>query len=192
MSFRVPQTWMQTSQVAELAAALVAVRAANPDSELTLVLSHDYVCKAMTKKLVKWERKGWVGVHHGNILKCLAAELKARKASTTFVVAPQGSTAQTMCREATRTAKTATSGNRFRAVTLDIPAGTALVGIPLQGNRQKTFYRGIREVKTQKLKDRPSTINKLAIVKECIAILQGRIVTDEDIWCSLRNKDFQP
>ncbi|KAJ7212673.1 hypothetical protein GGX14DRAFT_534340 [Mycena pura] len=145
----------------------------------------------MTKKLVKW-RKGWVGVHHGNILKCLAAELKARKTSTTFVVAPQGSTAQTMYREATRTAKTATSGNRFRAVTLDIPAGTALVGIPLQGNRQNTFYRGIREVKTQKLKDRPSTINKLAIVKECIAILQGRIVTDEDIWCSLRNKDFQP
>ncbi|KAJ7333323.1 hypothetical protein DFH08DRAFT_814433 [Mycena albidolilacea] len=54
---------------------------------------------------------------------------------------------------------------RLDEIPLDVPAGTALTGIPLQGNKQKTFYQGICEIKVQNLDPRPSTTSKLAVVK---------------------------
>ncbi|KAF8173025.1 hypothetical protein K438DRAFT_1611225 [Mycena galopus ATCC 62051] len=159
-----------------MAAALELVRSMNPETELTLVSPNDCLSKAMTIKLSLWEQEGWVGVRHRKILKCLAAELKARCVKTTFVVAAQGSDAQRLCREAARSAKLGTRRNRAHEITLDIPPGTALTGICLQGNRQKTFYRGIRETKTQALSRH----------------LRDRLVTDEDIWRSLRGKALTP
>ncbi|KAF8182438.1 hypothetical protein K438DRAFT_1439327, partial [Mycena galopus ATCC 62051] len=159
---------------------------------LTLVSPNDCLSKAMTIKLSLWEQEGWVGVRHRKILKCLAAELKARHAKTTFVVAARGSDAQRLYREAAKSAKLGTQRNRAHEITLDIPPGTALTGVRLQGNRQKTFYRGIRETKTQALETRPSSKRKLTEVKVSLRHLRDRLVTDEDIWRSLRDKAFTP
>jgi hypothetical protein len=134
---------MQSSQVTEIAATLEAERNTDSETELTLVSLHDYVSKAMTEKLAEMEREGWVDIRHRKILKCLAAELKMCKAKTSFVVAKQGSAAQKLCHEAMRLAKLGTTGTRTREIELDIPAGSRLTGICLQGNRQKTFYKGI-------------------------------------------------
>jgi ribonuclease HI len=92
--FHIPSTWKQTSLVAELAGTLEAVKAADQEAELTIVNPNDFISKAMTEKLAKWESGGWVGVPHSLLLKCLAAELKARRTRTTFVVAPQASEAK--------------------------------------------------------------------------------------------------
>jgi ribonuclease HI len=73
-----------------------------------------------------------------------------------------------------------------------VPAGTNLTGIRLQGNKQKIFYQGIREIKTQALEPRVPTSHKLTEVRESLKRLQGRVFTDEEIWCSIRNKDFLP
>ncbi|KAJ7260320.1 hypothetical protein B0H12DRAFT_1014115, partial [Mycena haematopus] len=191
-SFRIPEDWRQSSRVAELAATLIAIRATSREAELTIVSSHEYLSKAMNKKLSQWEREGWVGVPHSTVLKCIAAELKARKAKTTLVIAPLASSAQLRCLEAAGLAKAETSRNGTRQIDLTVPSGTSLSGIRLQGNRQKVFYRGIREVKVQDLKPRRSTERKLAEVKENLLQLQDRTVTDEEIWHSLRSKDFMP
>ncbi|KAF8180956.1 hypothetical protein K438DRAFT_1602199 [Mycena galopus ATCC 62051] len=175
-----------------MAAALEIVRSVSPGTELALVSSNDYLSKAMTKKLSKWEVEGWVGVRHRKILKCLAAELKARRAKTTFVVAAQGSDAQRMCREAMGRAKLEARRGRTCKIALDIPPGTALTGIRLQGTRQKIFYRGIREMKVQALETRPSSKKKLTEVKISLRRLRDRLVTDEEIWRSLRDKAFAP
>ncbi|KAJ6628183.1 hypothetical protein B0H10DRAFT_1940730 [Mycena sp. CBHHK59/15] len=53
----------------------------------------------MNKKLPKWEHEGWVGVQHREVLRCVAAELKARKAPTIFKVAEPGSSDRTIIRE---------------------------------------------------------------------------------------------
>jgi hypothetical protein len=112
---------MQSSQVTEIAATLEAERNTDSETELTLVSLHDYVSKAMTEKLAEMECEGWVDIRHRKILKCLAAELKMRKAKTSFVVAKQGSAAQKLCHEAMRLAKLGTTGTRTREIELDIP-----------------------------------------------------------------------
>ncbi|KAF8178395.1 hypothetical protein K438DRAFT_1605221, partial [Mycena galopus ATCC 62051] len=181
-----------SSQVAEIAAALEAVRATNQEAELTMVCMNNYISNAMTRKLAQWEHEGWVGVRHSKVLKCLAAELKVRKARTTFVVATPGSIAQMRCHEAAKLAKLGTRSPRVYEITLDIPAGTVLTGVRLQGNRQKTFYRGIRGVKNGTLEVRPATNRKLTQVKNSLRQIRDRLVTDEEIWRSIRDKAFAP
>ncbi|KAJ7367141.1 hypothetical protein DFH08DRAFT_678559, partial [Mycena albidolilacea] len=75
---------------------------------------------------------------------------------------------------------------------LDIPAGSRLTGIRLQGNRQKTFYKGIQEIKTQALEPRLLLKHKLLEVKASLKTLRGRLVMDKEIWCSLHDKTFLP
>ncbi|KAJ7246801.1 hypothetical protein B0H12DRAFT_1305322 [Mycena haematopus] len=191
-AFRIPENWIQTARVAELAATLIAVRLTHQKAELTIVSSQGYVSKAMNKKLTQWEREGWVGVPHRMVMKCLAAELKARKARTTMIEAPSASDAELRCLEAARLAKEEAGRNGVRRIELTVPAGTSLAGVRLQNNKQKIFYRGIREIKTRDLKPRLSTDIKLAAVKESMLHLQKRAVADEEIWQSLRSKDFMP
>ncbi|KAF8169669.1 hypothetical protein K438DRAFT_1467289, partial [Mycena galopus ATCC 62051] len=169
-----------------------AVRRTEQGTELKIVSSQSYVTKAMTVKLTQWEREGWVGIPHSAILKCLAAEIKSRRAKTTFVVATQTSEARGLCREAAELAKAGARNTRARQVDLTVPAGMNLTGIRLQGNKQRIFYRGIREVKTQELGPRASTDRKLEEVRETMLRMQNRNFANEEIWRSVRNKDFLP
>ncbi|KAJ7192375.1 hypothetical protein GGX14DRAFT_537760 [Mycena pura] len=73
-----------------------------------------------------------------------------------------------------------------------IPPNTALPGLSLQGNRQKVFYRSIREEKTKKLPPRTSTENMLETVREAVYETFGRHVSKADIWNSVSVKDFLP
>jgi hypothetical protein len=111
----------------------------------------DSIGKMISTKLTTWENEGWVGVRHREILRAIVAELKARKTRTKFVVAGPGTEAKTLCQLANKTAKTVAACSIVPDIRLDVPAATALPGIQLQGNKQKIFYRGIREVKTQAL-----------------------------------------
>ncbi|KAJ7300996.1 hypothetical protein DFH08DRAFT_724771 [Mycena albidolilacea] len=146
----------------------------------------------MSTKLTTWENEGWVGVRHREILRAIVAELKARKARTKFVAAGPGTEARTLCQLANKTAKTVAACSIVPDIQLDMPAAMALPGVQLQGNKQKIFYRGIREVKAQDLEPRPSTEHMLENVKRHIKQTRGRVITDEDIWNSLQHKDFLP
>ncbi|KAJ6483345.1 hypothetical protein C8R45DRAFT_813158 [Mycena sanguinolenta] len=191
-SLRIPDTWSQNSYVAEFAAALEVVRQTSTDTVLTIVSTQEYVQKAMTNKLTRWEREGWVGVRHRDIMKSLAAALKARRAKTVFTTAAPGGAARERCRAATVAAKKHAESNRAPSGDLTVPKGTALPGIQLQGNRQKIFYKGIREEKAKSLVPRKSTTKNLDAVKGYMKEKHERIVTGEEIWRSLRNKDLQP
>ncbi|KAJ7605464.1 hypothetical protein DFH06DRAFT_1020241 [Mycena polygramma] len=68
----------------------------------------------------------------------------------------------------------------------------ALPGLSLQGNRQKTFYRSIREEKTKTTKPRASTQKKLEVVREAAEASFGRRVIDADIWQAVAVKDILP
>ncbi|KAJ6505422.1 hypothetical protein C8R45DRAFT_817358 [Mycena sanguinolenta] len=191
-TFRLPTEWLQTSYVAEFAAVLEAIRHTDTGTKLTLVSTQEYVCKAMNVKLARWEGEGWVGVPHREVMQCLSAELKARKAATIFVVAAPGSVAREICRGATLAAKLEACSTRTTRIRLDAPAGTALPGIQLQNNRQRTFYKGIREERSNSLVPRVSTKRNLDAVRGLMREQYKKFITDSDIWESLRNKDLQP
>ncbi|KAJ7910721.1 hypothetical protein B0H13DRAFT_1876442 [Mycena leptocephala] len=99
--FRIPKKEEQGPHAAEIYAALEAVRNADTSSMLTIVSCQSFIPNAMNKKLSVWEHEGWVNVRHREVLKCLAAELKARKGSTFFEVVEPGTEARAHCREAT-------------------------------------------------------------------------------------------
>ncbi|KAJ7342329.1 hypothetical protein DFH08DRAFT_703693 [Mycena albidolilacea] len=182
----------QSQYVAELFAALDAVRSANKDSILTIVSTQSYVNEAMNKKLSNWEHEGWVGVPHRDVLRCLAAEVKARNAPTFFKVAAPGSPNRVRCRQAAALAKRAARAPKDEKWDLSLPQDTALPGLSLQGNRQKIFYRSIREEKTRKLVPRKSTVKGLEVVKTSMVDAFNRHVSNADIWKAAFNKDFLP
>jgi ribonuclease HI len=187
-----PAEGEQSQYAGEFFAALEAVRSTSKDSTLTIISKHSYVCDAMNKKLARWEHEGWAGVPNRSILRCLAAELKARTASTIFKIAKPGTAESTLCREATLLAKRAARTSTTEEWILTVPKNTSLPGLSLQGNRQRVFYRSIREVKTQSLTPRMSTTKMLKTVREDVAATFGKYVMDADIWKAAAAKDIQP
>jgi ribonuclease HI len=103
----VPISGEQSQYVAELFAALEAIKIASGESDLTIVSTQSYVRDAMNKKLPGWEHEGWVGVRHHEVLRCMVAELKAQQAKTIFKVAAPGSPERALCRRAALLARRA-------------------------------------------------------------------------------------
>ncbi|KAJ7835765.1 hypothetical protein B0H13DRAFT_2240059 [Mycena leptocephala] len=146
----------------------------------------------MNNKLSTWEHEGWVNVRHKDVLKCLAAELKARRGSTFFKVVEPGTAAQGYCREATLLAKQSARGTTVNRIDISVPNGMALPGMSLIGNRQRVFYRGIREEKTKKVSTRTSTQKNLDLVRKSVVESFKKHVSDSEIWMAARGKDILP
>ncbi|KAJ7203487.1 ribonuclease H-like protein [Mycena haematopus] len=188
----VPAAGEQSQYVAEMYAALEAVRCTNTATELTIVSAQSFARDAMTKKLPTWEHEGWMGVPHRGVLRCLAAELKARKAKTVFKVTESDAPERTKCKKASVLAKRSARAPTDVPWDLTIPQGTALPGLSLQENRQRVFYHSIREMKTRNLTPRPSTTKMLDIVKRDAVNIFGKYVTDADVWRAVAVKEILP
>jgi ribonuclease HI len=148
----------------------------------------------MNKKLPSWEHEGWVGVPHCEILCCLSAELKARKAQTIFKLAALGSTNRALCKITSELAKRSARTPMEEQWELTLPPHMALPGMSLQGNHQWVFYQRIQEIKMKKqaLKPRPSMRKMLEGIKGAVETAFGRYIAEADIWKSLTSKDFLP
>jgi hypothetical protein len=136
----VPTSGEQSQYATEFFAALDAVRNVDTNLVLTIFSTQEYVHEAMNKKLPKWEHEGWVRVPHRDVLQCLAAELKARKAPTTFKLATPSTPERLLCRQATTLAKSAVRAPGNKEWDFTLLKGTALPGLSLQGNQQQVFY----------------------------------------------------
>ncbi|KAJ7824831.1 hypothetical protein B0H13DRAFT_1658299 [Mycena leptocephala] len=190
--FCIPADEVQSKYAAEIYAALDAVRNADTNSVLTIASSQSYIRNAMNKKLPTWEHEGWVNVRHKEVLRCLAAELKARKGSTLLIVAVPGSVTKEYCQKATTLAKQAVQGTTATTVDLSVPEGTALPGMSLTDNRQRSFYRAIREEKTRKVPTRTAARKHLDLVRNSMVESFEKYVSDEEIWMAARGKDILP
>jgi ribonuclease HI len=188
----VPANGEQSQYVAEFFAVLDAVRNTNPNSTLTIFSTQEYVREAMNNKLSIWEHEGWVGTPHRDVLRCLAAELKARKTPTIFKLAEPGTPERMRCRQASVLAKEAARMHEDARWDLSLPGDTALPGMSLQGNRQRVFYRGIREIKTGKMTPRPSTTKTLEKVRKAAEDTFGRWASDTEIWRAVYVKEILP
>ncbi|KAJ7884932.1 hypothetical protein B0H13DRAFT_1577791, partial [Mycena leptocephala] len=190
--FRIPADDKQSPYAAEIYAALNAVRNADTDSLLTIVSSQKFIRDAMNKDLSAWEHGGWVNVRHKEVLRCLAAELKARKKPTLFQVAELGSATKECCRRAVTLAKQFVQEGTATTVDLSVPVGMALPGMSLTDNRQRAFYRGIREEKARRVPTRIAARKHLDLVHKSMAESFKKYVSDEEIWMAARGKDILP
>ncbi|KAJ7358078.1 hypothetical protein DFH08DRAFT_686853 [Mycena albidolilacea] len=188
----VPANGEQSQYVAEFFAVLDTVRNTDTNSMLTIFSTQEYVREAMNDKLPIWEHEGWVGTPHRDVLRCLAAELKARKAPTILKLAEPGTPERMLCRQASMLAKEAARMRENVQWDLRLPKNTTLPGMSLQGNRQRVFYRGIRELKTEKLTPRPSTMKALEKVRKAAEDTFGRCISDAEIWRAVYVKEILP
>ncbi|KAJ7756079.1 hypothetical protein DFH07DRAFT_773273 [Mycena maculata] len=190
----IPVAGEQSQYAAELfrVAALEATKITHRDTILTITSTQTHIMEAMNKKLPDWELEGWVDVKHRDVLRCLAAELKARRARTTFKIAAPASPEKAWCLKASILAKQSARNRVEERWDLTLPPNTALPGMRLQGNRQHVFYRSIREIKDRNRTPRPSTLKMLDAVRKDVEAAFGRYVTDADIWLALTAKDLLP
>ncbi|KAJ7757900.1 hypothetical protein B0H16DRAFT_1314178, partial [Mycena metata] len=86
MAFKLPENQPQSSKSAEITAALLVTQQTDRDQPLVLHSSSGTVYSEMTRQLQSKEDKGWIGVPERDLLRVLAAELKARTATTRFEI----------------------------------------------------------------------------------------------------------
>jgi ribonuclease HI len=190
--FRIPVKEEQSPYAAEMYAALDAVRNTDTSTTLTITSNQNFIQKAMNEKLSTWEHEGWVNVRHREVLRCLAAEIKTRKKPTFFKVTEPGSAAREYCRMAMLLAKKSAQRTIVNPIDLSVPNGMALPGMSLADNRQRSFYRGIREEKTKGVPTRPATRKKLDLVQKAMVESFEKHVSDDEIWTAARGKDILP
>ncbi|KAJ6528047.1 hypothetical protein B0H19DRAFT_1334165, partial [Mycena capillaripes] len=157
-----------------------------------IVSSRDFTQNAMNRKLSSWEHEGWVNVKHRDVLRCLAAELKARKGPTFFQKTEPGSSSRDYYQKATLLAKQAAQRNIVSPIDLSVPDGMALPGMSSVNNRQRSFYRRIREAKNRTVLTRTATRKQLDLVKKSAIEALEKHVSDEEIWIAARGKDILP
>ncbi|KAJ7733387.1 hypothetical protein DFH07DRAFT_780608 [Mycena maculata] len=132
----------------------------------------------MNKKLPGWENEGWL------------RNLKSGTARTIFKVAAPGSPERAQCRKASTLAKGSARTSTEEQWDLTLPPDTALPGLPLQGNHQCAFYDSIREIKSQALSAKPSTLKMLETVRKDMETVFGRYITEAGIWWAVVTKDL--
>ncbi|KAJ7209128.1 hypothetical protein GGX14DRAFT_364814 [Mycena pura] len=188
ISLRVPDDWGNSSQSAEILAALIAVRTVRKDADLTLISTHDYIMKAMNTHLRKWENVGWVGVKNRLPLQCLAAEIRARAGNTYFGIVSANTDVN--ARKAKLLAIQGYGNSGVAKVDLTAPPGYSSTGMALVGTRQKMFYRAIREIKDGKRRPRPATTKQVDLTLDAVFQDYGRDASEPELWMSIRKKDF--
>ncbi|KAJ7915040.1 hypothetical protein B0H13DRAFT_1872408 [Mycena leptocephala] len=186
LSGALPVSMEQSTDGAELAAALVATQRTAKDVPLRLESSRDTVLKAMSKTLDKNEDRGWIGTKNRDIAQALNAELRARTAPTILAVARDGR----KCEEASGIARTAARDPVMQPITINCnaPKKTHLAGPKLSALTQALAYKGIKE--TYKKVSRKATNENVGLVQDSLRAQYSHVPTASTIWKSLRHKDI--
>ncbi|KAJ7713544.1 hypothetical protein B0H16DRAFT_1743249 [Mycena metata] len=86
----VPEPLAQSTQSAEIIAALLSVRSTPPDVGLRIDSGKDSLLRALSTKLPAWEDRGWIETPNAGSLQALVAVLRARTAETKIAEGTNG------------------------------------------------------------------------------------------------------
>ncbi|KAJ7750007.1 hypothetical protein B0H16DRAFT_1374447, partial [Mycena metata] len=138
----------------------------------------------MSKKLEKWEDRGWIETPNAETLKALAAALREREAETKFAVVTRSEEGE----EADRLARTGAEKQDADQIDLQIPDHLQLRGAKLSTLSQRTAYRGIKALKEKV--HRKATDENVLSTQQAVKSLFKKAPTEKLIWKSIRSKDL--
>ena len=168
-------------------AVLHAVKTAPGNRPIRIKSDSEFVIKGLTKYAKEWESKGWIGIHHSPLFRCITAWLRARTATTTlqWVKGHAGIEGNEEADELA--AEGALKNQEQEDIDLRIPADTMVTGASLAQMSQSLAYHHLtnkREIKrtiTQRSKEK---------IKEVTKAIFGESPTNEAIWKSMRHRDI--
>jgi hypothetical protein len=172
----------------EIMAIAEALRAAPIDQPLKIMCSSSQAIEHLTTKLRTLENKGWVAMKHGDIFRAAALWAKRRKAKTYFRVmtaAKQGQPESAIHEEL----DLCLAGDAQAVQGAHDAEDYSLEGAKLSGLMQSELYQHIVERK-KKGGTRRSTGNMLNRIRADMLTATRGAPETEQIWKSIRNKDF--
>ncbi|KAJ7145978.1 ribonuclease H-like protein, partial [Mycena epipterygia] len=187
---RVPGSQPQTAQAALITASLLGAQHTSREQPLKIHCAKSTVRVAMTQQIQDMEDRGWIGVINREPLRALAAELTARTAPTIFEDGDPNGNGQILEGRAgaARLAKDGCQGASPSQINLNPDPAFSLRGAKLATLTQAIAYAGIKELKG--VVSRNATSKNIELVTEAVKHNFGRVPTAEQIWKSIRNKDF--
>ncbi|KAF8053961.1 hypothetical protein FPV67DRAFT_1442776 [Lyophyllum atratum] len=189
-SIKVPPSFIQSNQTAELLALKEAVEGAPEEGSLLLELDSRYTLGQVTKNLRDNEDAGYIGISNQELVKLTVARLRARE-STTRMKWVKGHAGHARNEGADRMARAAINATQAQNVSLLIAPTLSISGAKLSAITQALAYKAIREKKmTNQENERARTERNLNKVKMCVENRQGSRPTTGKIWRRIRNKDF--
>ncbi|KAJ7643412.1 hypothetical protein DFH06DRAFT_999150 [Mycena polygramma] len=177
----------QSTTRAELTTALICIRKAPTNSDLTICCSKNTLISTAVTNLQKWEDRGWIGVKDGDVRQALIATLKNRKGKT-FLTENKAPSAKIGQAGASRLAREGARSQVAENLDLRVPQDQRLPGAKLSGLTQATAYAGIRA--TREKISRKATDNNVKQVQMAIRDEFRNQPTIAQIWKSIRHKDI--
>ena len=174
---------LQSNQIGELAATIVAIQRTPHFFPLEIISDSKYVIKGLTENLHNWEDKGWIRVHNAHLFQIAAYLLKRRSAKTSFTWT-KGHNGTLGNEESDRLAKEGAMKDVPERINIQIPTEFDLQGAKLATIDQVTAYQGIRQSRTKP--PRPDAQENLQTTREALEQLNGTKETNPTIWIGMR------
>ncbi|KAH7904524.1 ribonuclease H-like domain-containing protein, partial [Hygrophoropsis aurantiaca] len=178
---------LQSNQVGELAAIIIAAQISDPFTQLAIKTDSKYVISGLTEHLNKWEDHGWINTKNKTLFEAAAYQLRRRAAPTTFTWV-KGHSGLEGNDGADTLANQGAQKEIPDAIDLSIPPNFKTQGAKLQSMTQSLAYKGIRNINTTP--QRRTALINLDMTRFAINAFNDTWVSDENIWNSCKDESL--
>jgi ribonuclease HI len=186
-SIRVPGQ-VQSNQLGEVVAVVAALQAVENYVPITFKTDSMYTINGLTRDLMNWEDKGWIGVANADAFRAAAALLRIRTAPTAFEWV-KGHSGEEGNEKADRLAEIGAKKDVPDNIDLSIPPRFDIQGAKMSALTQRIAYQGIMSHR-QRTPQRNTTHN-LDMMRHALEEIAGHMENDETLWRNCQRKDIR-
>src|SRR5229473_731015 len=168
-------------------AVLYALQNVPPFAPLHIISDSKYMINGLTKHLVNWEKRGWIGIDNKDLLQPIAARLRERGAISTFKWT-KGHSGKIGNEAADALACEGANKPDSDIIDMSVNPKFNLTGAQLSCMSQALIYQGIKELES--VPPQISTEINLDITRHAVHSTSGHFPTDAAIWHSVRHKEI--
>jgi ribonuclease HI len=179
---------VQSNQLGEVVAVVAALQAIENYIPITLKTDSMYTINGLTRDLMNWEDKGWIGVANADAFWAAAALLRIRTAPTAFKWVKEHS-GEEGNEKADRLVEIGVKKDVPDSIDLSIPPCFDIQGAKMFALMQRIAYQGIMSHR-QRTPWRNTTHN-LDTMCHALEEIAGHMENNETLWRNCQRKDLR-